>query len=704
MQKVKFSSKDAIERRNSVPSTVVIAPTGTGKSTLCNTVINSKFASVLSIGVGEKSQTTKLSTQFILDSRIDNENEFSLLLEKKSVDLKVIQQEIITNVCKIFLENGFSSDDSIESFDEEVLEKIISPENALYDLSQIKNALNTEELVKALGPILKHIEESFSELVSERRKNIDSKNISLKEIRRFVFEDLWDSASEEDKKPLLHWLKEVEMNIESELVSLTKSKANENQEILITNRILNDEQKIFLTKLYDSTSVYSLVVKDVKFACKPHSELIEVHNDEYPFRFAIRDTMGITQGGIDPEDINSALEVAFNFDSDSIFMLISLEERDDVIQTSLEAVHAKLADLKKRKGTEKPIYILFTKADKLIEAKIDGRKDSLTVSQSDYDQHILNVINEVEETIAKWRAKFKTMEANTHWLSLRYRELEIDPTQKALKDQEQWLNRFKPKGLYNFVNKIAKECQLKLLPMGQEHPLLVTPKNYYKDIINVVLSPEEVLPNIQFIRELLIKYPNNVDEYYNKIVNNEYRYHGRAVSTYWRKLSQGEGHKTRSRVYANFNLNMSGLIRKVIESNQLKTTLINALKIDTSNLTEEELKKVTVFFNKQELVSNQSSDDLRNYLEVLIKNYLDEKVFLYYSILITVAYRLSYENPDIRHILEKAYCKYISYDQSLREVQKAFYEIFKEDAFLEILVQEWRTAVNHVINKSFVVI
>ncbi|MEK4701975.1 hypothetical protein MKX47_20980 [Solibacillus sp. FSL R7-0668] len=701
MQKVRFKSVEALKRRNSVPSTVLVAPSGSGKSTCCNTIINPEMNEAMSVGVG-KNQTTKLSTQFILDSRIERDDVCSILIEKKSVDLKLVQKKILDETYKLFIKNGYSSEDIFDELEEDFFEGILSPSDAMYNLKQIENLLDEEKLVEALAPILLEIDKVFSEKVTERKKNIDSKNMKLKDIRKLVFEDLWDTF-EEQKELLNLYLKHVEVLIDLELKSLVGIEENNHQEILIEKLILNEEGIKFLQKLYNPAAIYSLIIRDIKIACRPHIELINAHQGNYPFRFAIRDTMGINQDKSDVDFISDGIERAFSYDTDSILILISLIEREDVIKTSLEAIYNKLDDLKKRKSIEKPVYILFTKADDFIENKVSMKKSKLAITQEDYYNFTLQAIEEIEEEIGVWGDKSKLPFVNTYWVSMRYKDLKIDPIQQAVEGNEEWLSRLNPKGLYSYVAKICNDCQLKALPEGQVHPLMVTPLDYDKNVLELRLD-NLFSDNIKFITEELTLNEYNFNEYYKKIVENKFLFHGRAVSTYWSKLTYGEGHKTRANVYANFNLNMKGLIRKVMLNESFKNILINSIELDLSNVGESEIVNIATYFNKQGLLDNEEIDQVIAYLEILVKNYFENNIYQYYSILDQVAYKASYANPYIRKSLEEAYYRYMSYDNSLREVQKEFYKLFSEKEFLIIVQKEFEKELTGTINKLFVAI
>ena len=87
--------EDALLRFTTYPTICVVGPTGSGKTALTNALINQMIAAILKIGVGEKNQTTLISTNHITDSRIEHEEHFALKLQMKPLDEKLITSIII---------------------------------------------------------------------------------------------------------------------------------------------------------------------------------------------------------------------------------------------------------------------------------------------------------------------------------------------------------------------------------------------------------------------------------------------------------------------------------------------------------------------------------------------------------------------------------------------------------------------------------
>ena len=96
-----------------------------------------------------------------------------------------------------------------------------------------------------------------------------------------------------------------------------------------------------LETLFDPYAPYSLMVDHISIACRPRKELIDIaqaKSPDLPFRFCIRDTMGLTQKGIDATSTKEGLEAALNCKADTILFLLSLEERDDTLTECCRAL------------------------------------------------------------------------------------------------------------------------------------------------------------------------------------------------------------------------------------------------------------------------------------------------------------------------------------------------------------------------------
>jgi hypothetical protein len=421
---------------------------------------------------------------------------------------------------------------------------------------------------------------------------------------------------------------------------------------------------------------------------------------------------------MDSVSIKNALDVALNCSPDSILLLLSLEERDDILAESCKAIEEKLSKAKKM---DIPINVIFTKADRIIGNKIykkkNNRNDSnVELSQDDYNAHVLDVITEMEKDIKRYLEGISSQSVN--WLSLRYLKEEIDPIQMALRNKED--NRivnFKPIGLYQIMDFIAKDTQKRILPDGITKPIFVTANEPNSPAVKISLSNEKMLGVLTNMKNRLTQDAEIVNGYQ---IRTDYTINGRSVTTYWKKLQIGLGHTTRARVYGNFSINMKAMLRKVLNENIPKIISLyenQALETVVSNLCTEELHnlieqldsdskyKAIAFDDINPALIKAMSDDERymQILHVIFKDYF-LKSGKYYMVIDKVAFKLSYGNDEIKKHLTSIYNKPIGYDETMRILQKEFLKIFASQRFARIVLEELGNAMTDIVNKMFITI
>ena len=323
-----LTASDAFKRKNSAPQLVVVAPSGSGKSTLIYLLLNYRIIPYMKIGIGEKSQTTIIPCEFCFDERIDNDDTFAIQIVKKDYVSKDIHMSVLTVLMDLFGKNDCDIDDTIDAFDEKALNQILEPEEAHYHLGQIKDDISLDELRGAIVQILKYIvDNDFETKVTQRKAELKSKRVKLAEVREIIFEEMYNSMPENIRAAYVEWLNKIGGRI-TEI--LTKEIGDEILEGKILQYNLEDDYKgaHLLESIFDPFAPYSLVVDQISIACRPRQELIDIakkKSPDFPFRFCIRDTMGLTQKGIDATSTKNALEIALNCKADTILFLLSLD-------------------------------------------------------------------------------------------------------------------------------------------------------------------------------------------------------------------------------------------------------------------------------------------------------------------------------------------------------------------------------------------
>lgn len=212
----------------------------------------------------------------------------------------------------------------MDAFDKKVFEQIIELEEAHYHLGQIKDEISLDEL--------------------------KSKKVKLPEVREMIIEEMLEYMPEDIRAGYDEWLNKIGGIVEEMLLKFIGNEMC-NQEIVQYS--LDDGGKGInvLETLFAPYAPYSLVIDHILIACRPRKELIDIAKVKSPdlhFRFCIRDTMELTQKGIDATSTKEGLEAALNCKADTILFLLSLEERDDTLTECCRALVEKKEELLKK--------------------------------------------------------------------------------------------------------------------------------------------------------------------------------------------------------------------------------------------------------------------------------------------------------------------------------------------------------------------
>nr|WP_307989863.1 hypothetical protein [uncultured Niameybacter sp.] len=714
-----LSSGEALKRLKTAPTIVVIGPSTSGKSTMVYALVNHRIIGFIKVGIGDKSQTTLIPANFLFDKRIEKNEHFSIKIQIKDFAAKDVHIEILEQLSILFSANGCCAEDTIESIDKEWFSKILEPEDASYHLGMLANEICIDKFKDSIKSILEDIENSvpsFDEQVKAKKKELSQHKVKISEIRRMVFEALWEKLDGSILKDYYDWLNSIGAVITNNLKVLIgmRNKLNSICEYSVEKDDDFPYGGDILQILFNPYEPYSLVISNITLACKPREELLEMADENIPLRFCLRDTMGLTQIGMDNNSIKDALDIALNCSPDSILLLMNLEERDDVISASCEAIAEKLSKAEK---LDVPVNVFFTKADKIIENLINkADKDTVKLKQQDYDDNIMQVIASMEASIKGYIKKLP--QDNISWLSLRYREKDIDPIQIALdKLESDKLEKFQPEGLYKSIYSIVDNTQRRILPQGMVSPLFVTAIDCDKPAVEIKIDGGLIENVFSNIKQTLTEDKAIVNGY---TITTPYTIHGRSVVNYYHNLKNGQGYTTRARVYGNFSINMKALLNKVLCNNipdflSLYESQVVSTIID--NIPETEIDKmIQVFDRSKEIcefayadinpaILNVVPDKVRKsqMLHLIFRHYFasSEK---YYMVMNKVAFNLSYENDTIKYIIDSIYQRPIGYDQTIREMQEAFRSIFGSAQFASIIADEIGKSMTDIVNKMFIVI
>ena len=705
----KLTALSALNRRSSAPQLVVVAPSGSGKSTLIYLLLNHKIIHYMKIGIGEKSQTTIIPCEFCFDERIADENNFAIQIIKKDYSSKNIHMSILTVLIDLFGKNDCNTEDTLDAFDEKVFEQIIEPEEAHYHLGQIRDYICLDDLKKALMPVLDYIvKNKFKEKVKKRRDELKSKKVKLTEVREMIFEEMLEDMPEENKEKYYNWLNKIGDIIEEMLV---KSVGNEVCLQKIVQYNLNDKYDGInvLETLFDPYSPYSLVIDHILIACRPRKELIDIaqtKSPDFPFRFCIRDTMGLTQKGIDATSTKEGLESALNCKADTILFLLSLEERDDTLTECCRALFEKKKELMNKSHLDIPLYVVFTKADRKVENLINKRNTGdLYINEETYTQNIQEVLADIEKMIHNYTEMLPL--EKTCWLSMRY--IKDSYILKSLEGDKRKQN-FEPEGLFEKIVDYSITTLRRTLPVGVKNPLFVTAIEPDKPAIQVSVDIEKINNEFESIQYTLCEETDIVNGYI--ISKKTPRLHWRSVDCYWNNLTIGLGHTTKASVYGNFSINIKRLLKRILTNvfdSFAKFDDYCAVRFTADNLEDDVLIEVvkTLSGNNQiEARMNPALGErniaLQRMYEFYVEYFMNENRFAY--LIDRIAYDLSYGNPQLKDYLTNIYNNTPEYDGAMRKLQDSFKVFFGSEDFTKILINELNQVMTDMVNKTFIII
>ena len=433
---MKLMPREVFRRMKSAQNIVVIGPTGSGKSTLIYALVNNKIVKFILVGVGKKNQTTIIPCNFMFDERLMRDEYFAICIKGKEYSFKQIHNKVMEVLAKLYVSSGYDVDETVESVTEEALAEVWEPKGADYHLGRISSDISVDDLrsiVERALQIIDEAEDSFKARVNKLKKEPDKRTVGIDEVRSIVMEEMWNDIPLELKEEYQRWLEEIGEIIKRRLEECL----GKNGQIGVVGEYsveCDNEHNLpyggdMLQHIFDPYEPYSLIVEDITLVCRPREELIEMFDDKIPLRFCLRDTMGLNQINMDSNSMKDALDIALNCSPDSILLLMSLEERNDVILNCCEAVSTKIGKAKK---LDIPVNVIFTKADLAINTAITrADRDTVELMQADYDKHVLNAVASLEKDMKEYLTFFD--EESATWLSIRYLEEAIDPIQMALR-------------------------------------------------------------------------------------------------------------------------------------------------------------------------------------------------------------------------------------------------------------------------------
>lgn len=702
---------EVMERIKNIPTIAIVGASGAGKTIASNNLLNPEVSQYTSLGIGERSQTTNIPSNFILDSRVVHNHEFALNITKKVLDKKLIMGKLFEAVADEFIDNDYNIEDTIKSINDGSWEKgFLEPKDASYHLEAVKEDLDIARLIELTKSFVEKIDiDNFSAAVEEKKKALGQKAPKAKLLKKPVFVEY--CLEMEENEEIENWIDNISNVIDDKLKNILGKEHYFNYTFSFST---NDKGRIVLEELYNPDKPYSLVVETIYISCRPRNEVIDVmkqKNPCIPFRMGLVDTIGMTQEGVDEQSLSLGIDRAFAKSVNGIILLINLEEREDTIRSICEGINEKINKLKNNSD----IYILFSKGDKLAESKIDKKKYNLKTSQDDYDREIEGILNEISDSVEAYSKMIDSNIAGMRWQSLSYKHQDIDSRIIAIRknnkfsDEEkvEYEKHFSPDGLFEFIINALYEQQLRLLPKNVK-PILLTVNNIKENPLKVCIFQDKLSDKLGEVSQYLSNNRAVVGQY--KGIPDDSVYYHSTVTAYYYKLKNGEGHTSRATVYSNISINMKMLIWSALSKHNLRLIDIlnsGAIEILFDNLEDKELSNILKGINMDSILMEKSNSNVqreivKQYYLDLIKNNVD---WIGYQVLNRVSMSLSYDNKYIKSKIDEIYfMPGISYSDTFKRMQSKFRDIFGSEEFKLIICDEIAEVISEIVNRGFVII
>jgi len=711
---------EALRRIKSAQKVIVVGSTLAGKSTLIYALVNHCIIRYIMVGIGDRCQTTVIPCNFLFDERIAQDRYFCIRVNGKRFEAKLIHVKVLGGLAKLFAVHGCNVADTVHSIDGAFVNSIFEPSDLAYHLGKISNEISLDKFKRAVLKVLSAIAESeddFNSRVMARKKELGKTKVSIDEIRGTVMGEMWDEIPTELSEDYTGWLSSIEEIIKNRLTSLL----NVNK---VTDKILeysteNGDRFTFggnvLRGLFDPSEPYSLVIRDLTLACSPREELVKMADRNVPLHFCLRDSVGLNQNDVDGNLIKDALDTALCCNPDSILLLIGLEERGSVISECCEVIGRRI-DRVKRLGV--PVNVIFTKPDIVIGNIINKeRRDTIELTQKDYDKHIEDAISSVDRMVKGFAEKMSV--GSVGWFSVRYLEEDIDPIQKALKTKSSdQIDKFRKTGLYSKVNCIIRNAQTHVLPKGMAEPFHVTVQRPDCPVIEFKIDGGAVTSVLNNVKNALTQDKSIVNGY---IIKDKKRISGRSVVRYYDNLCKGLGYYTKSYVHGNFSINMKGVLNRVLLNNIPDLASLyeaGAIKMLADNMAWCGIDRLLEVFDESYGMTESVSAVMSSVifaglspkarklqkLHFMFRDYFNSPE-RYYMVMDRAAYNLSYGNCDIKALVDGIYFDdSLTYDETIRKIQIKFYDMFASQKFADMVAEEIGNAMTGLVNKMFVII
>ncbi len=686
-------------KQESASTVEMFGPTKSTKSTIMTELLEAASNMLLGYNVGDVAQTTLVRLVLMLNSRMNSEDVIIRCIPYK--DRETMFLTFLLEIKKELKRFLYAMRDELDEchIDEKVVKNILNPTNRSYHCYEYVNADEAihNQFVNLMEEIIRYIIDTPKLLSDEADAEYKNRRKINKELKKFeVYEEIIDKRFHSEKKireSLFKWYEDVVDSLLSNFANdwnhVVKDVNGSVGAYIVCGKISETDSSIIgkiVKEIYDEKSAYSLVFDEINYVTAPSRKFIEAY-DKYmkrngigncgrKLKINIIDTMGVTQVSTERDDISNEMDKVFQRPTDAYLFLCATNELPTTYDECISLLMSK-----KKKYENKIFMICRTKADEILRNKMmnQWRKDTgkNEIDEENYPRYLKDAFEKFREGQLECN-KDKRIDEYTICGGLPIQFLCTAPDMSKDMRKVFTNGELDSSKIFHILFDIMKEIDKKYAVNGNRMWL------YSKDLKHTPLCIRTAIALNATISNALVTCNMQQKNQYMQYDNDDIVYHWNSVHSFYYKLSRGEGHETRARVYGSFKLYMKNMIeswiRKVIpKEDMLRSIKISYDYLDITGMDEAELEEM--------------KDNFTSIFRYSLSVRWD-------SILSEVAKQLSYDclQAELQHIYLNYY-----YDDAFKRNLRLFNQKFSDNEYwknhlLKLILQKC----NELLQKMYI--
>ncbi len=686
-QKNPLEVRSFLMKQESASTVELFGPTKSTKSTVITELLEPASNKLIGYNVGEDAQTTLIRLVLMLNSRLHETQVIVKCIPYDNNDTMFLT--FLTELKRVFAEELYDNRDELETYqvEENFLKLILNPKTRSYHcFTYVVKSGMLEEFLMIIRNIVSDIintpellSDEADSLFKQRRKS--EKELRKKEVYEEVIEKRFCNK-EQHQESIRVWFNKLRKSLLDELKNswnhILKNNSGEIEGYVICDNISESDSGIIgqiIKRIYEKDSAYSLVFSEVNYVTAPSEQFTRAYKNflakekdnhqGQKLKINIIDTMGITQVSTEKEQISDEMDKIFQRKTDAYLFLCSTIELPTTYDDCISLLKSKQA-----KYQNKVFVICRTKADEIIRNKMinNWRKDTgkNVIDDEHYGNYLLEAFEEFKQEMTYSDNHIRSIEYSIcNHLPIEFLCTAPDMSKdmrKVLKDGELESSKIY-KILYDIMKRIDNNYS------GYGNRLWLYSDDLSHRPLNIQCKAQELSKTIS---TALVTCNMQQHNQYLQYDTPDVTYHWNSVYCFYNKLSWGEGHETRAKVYGSFKLYLKNMVRSWLSKMIPMHDMLNDISISYEHLE-----------NDLETVDYVKKNFLEQFRKLISLNW--------YVILDTVSKKLTYDclQPELNQIFIENYYDY-AFKKSLRYFDKKFSdEGYWKNALLYLLLIEF---------------